>query len=427
MECDALVALGRATAERQTLFGHNVSGSARTPAVLCRTVGRANAPGETIRLQHVELPQVRQTYTVLGSNTPGQWGYKHGVNEHQVAVGCTVLRPTLFGAGPPLLGPDLVRLALERSRSARQAVQIITSLLRADGPARSGADNLIPGRDHAFLIADGTEAYVMETAGLHWVYQQVREVRAVTGTRVIRQDWDRISQGFADEAIEQGCWPADGSKVDFAGALGEDSRPHASALWRWGRATRLLHEHAGHLDDEVLRRLLSEHEEPSRREGDLLCRHAHGDLPRATLGSLVASLSASPGSLPAAWCAFGPPCSSVYFPVFLDGELPAAFTQVNASPDPDSFDGRVRRLEEQIRHVHERGNGVRESFARLQARLEQEAGEFLVEVTRLRERGDRAECSRQAALFMEHNVECFEEVAVEVLRPRPVATPQYNR
>src|SRR5262245_41061848 len=108
MECDMVVAIGRATVDGNTLFGHNSALPERHCQVLRRTRGRPFALGETVRTQYVDLPQARQTYTVLGSQPEGRWGYAHGVNEHQVVAGCATLSPRLSGEGPGLLGTDLV-------------------------------------------------------------------------------------------------------------------------------------------------------------------------------------------------------------------------------------------------------------------------------------------------------------------------------
>ena len=45
----------------------------------------------------------------------------------------------------------------------------------------------------------------------------------------------------------------------------------------------------------------------------------------ATVASFVASLQANVNLLPVLECAFGPPCCTVYFPLFLDGDLATAF------------------------------------------------------------------------------------------------------
>src|SRR5262249_1342801 len=159
--------LGRATIDGLTLFGHN-SGPEPGPARwLNLTRGREYAPGEVVRTQHLELPQARETWTVLGSQPRGLWGYDHGGNAHGVPAGA---------APPALLGPAPVRLALERCRSARQAVDLVIDLITRHGQGTPGDQPT----DNAFLIADGGEGFAVEAAGTHWVYQQLREVRALS-------------------------------------------------------------------------------------------------------------------------------------------------------------------------------------------------------------------------------------------------------
>ena len=129
MGSDMAVALGRATSDGHTLFAQNSSRQTHTGQCLCLTPRRQFSPGEKLRTQHLEIPQARQTYAVLGSKPGGLWGYTHGVNEHRVAAGCVALPTTLSCTQPGLLGGDLVRLLLERSSSARQAVDLLTDLL----------------------------------------------------------------------------------------------------------------------------------------------------------------------------------------------------------------------------------------------------------------------------------------------------------
>src|SRR5262249_41870842 len=157
-----------------------------------------------------------------GSRPEGTWGYDFGLNEHQVAVGHVRLRSKVPGRRPCLVGTDLVRLVLERSRSARQAVDLLAGLVERHGQTVLPEGPAARESDSAYLIADAREAFAVETAGCHWVYQEVLEVRAVSNVSTVRQDWDRISSGLADYAIGRGWWPGDGSKLDFAGALSED-------------------------------------------------------------------------------------------------------------------------------------------------------------------------------------------------------------
>jgi len=86
---------------------------------------------------------------------------------------------------------------------------------------------------------------VLEATGPHWALGHVGSVRAVAGTCMMRQDWDRISRGLSDLAIARHWWPQDGCKLDFAGALSRPGPDHARALRRWGRATMTLETTAG--------------------------------------------------------------------------------------------------------------------------------------------------------------------------------------
>jgi secernin len=424
MGCDMVVAIGRATVDGGTLFGHNSALPERQCQVLRRIRGRPFALGETVRVQYVELPQARQTYTVVGSQPDGCWGYAHGVNEHQVAAGCTAVSPRLTGEGPGLLGADLVRLALERSRSARQAVDCVTELIQRHGRATPPRGAAHAETDHALLIADPREAFAVESAGPFWVAQEVGEVRAASDVRVVRQDWDRIAPGLAEYAIALGRWPADGSKLDFAGALRESAPGQGSGWRRWGRATLLLEQQNGHIDGGFVRRLLSDHYEGTDDEVDPLdaaadlvplCQHATGRSHTVTAASLVAQLHADAAHLPVAWCAFGPPCSGVYFPVFLHGELPEPFTAGGPEGSADSLWWRLHRLHAQLRGDADQWAAAHDGLARLQARFDQDAADFAAEAAGLRERGDLDSLSRLATTFMQHTVERFETLVATLM------------
>ena len=82
------------------------------------------------------------------------------------------------------------------------------------------------------------------------------------------------------------------------------------------------------------------------------------------------------------------------------------------------FGGRLARLVQQ----QERGPGrlarMRESLARLQICFDQETEEFLAEACALKRQGALTELQRQASMFMQHNLEKFEEVYEDAMRMR---------
>jgi hypothetical protein len=412
MGCDMVAALGRATVDGHTLFGHNSGRPAGRGQSLRLIRGRPFEIGQTVRTQHLELPQARQTYTTLGSQNPGTLGYEHGVNEQGVAIGRTPLR-TRFPGGAGLTGSELVLLVLERASSARQALDLLTDLVTRHGQSSSAG---APGAaDNAFLIADAREAFAVETAGTFWVCQDVDEVRALGSVCTVRQDWDRIARGLSAHAIAQGWWPEDGNKLDFAGAVGPALAEQKEALQRWGRATYLLGQQNRFIDIAFIRKTLGDHdaeeaagdEEPGSTSRSL-CQHSTGLEETGTAASLVVQLSAAPDRLLCAWCAFGPPCLGIYFPVFLEGELPAALTA--AGGKANDLAARCRQLHAAQETIDERIEAIRDHLGRLQARFDQEAEELSVEGAALKQQGDVAGLQRQASLFMDHCLERFEEV-----------------
>lgn len=383
MGCDMVVALGQATVNGLCLFGLNRHGPRAPWPVLRRTIGAEYPPGARIKTSRLEVPQVRQTYTVLGSGLPGDWGLTHGVNEHKVAVGLASWTSKLVAPAPGLHGTDLVRLTLERSRSARHAQDLLTDLIARHG---QGQGTVAEERDHIFLIADAQEALVIEAAGSYWAANDCQQVRAVTDTAMIRQDWQRVAHGLVDHALAAKWWSDDGSKIDFSGCLGAHPASQAPALKRWGRATLLLEQQNGHIDLWFLRRMLADHYEATVRRP---VPGQTGVLPTLACSFLTA-LDPDPAAPVLAWCAFGTPRQAVYFPVFLDGALPAFFASENIVGD-----GFLRLPAGLDQVLHNR-----EELDQWQARLDLQADEFGERARSLRKQRNLTQVERQATLFM---------------------------
>jgi len=94
-----------------------------------------------------QIRQVRHTYAVVGF-----------INEHQVAIGETTFggRRELTNREGLLSYPALMQLALERSRTAREAIQVMTDLVDEYGYRSSG---------ESFSIGDEEEAWILEMIG----------------------------------------------------------------------------------------------------------------------------------------------------------------------------------------------------------------------------------------------------------------------
>ena len=66
------------------------------------------------------------------------------------------------------------RLGLERGGTAAEACRVITGLLEKYGQGGPCTDiEPISTYHNSFIVADPTEAWVLETAGMHWATQKV--------------------------------------------------------------------------------------------------------------------------------------------------------------------------------------------------------------------------------------------------------------
>lgn len=175
-------------------FAKNSDRSANEPQVL-RYFPPAVHSETTVQTTYVPVEQVRQTHGLLLSQPSWLWGGEMGVNDCGVCIG----NEAVWTLGPyrkqGLTGMDMLRLALERSETARAAVDVLVELLERYGAGRQL--RLRPRvllRTISFLIMDRDALYVLETAGRHWVYR--RSERAAISNRLsIGRDGDRYSDG----------------------------------------------------------------------------------------------------------------------------------------------------------------------------------------------------------------------------------------
>lgn len=178
----------------------------------------------------IEIPQARRTYRFLTMNYSDYKGFpapltNGGLNEHNVAARdvWSPSRKELVAMTPdPQSGPqysDLSRIAMQRARSAREAVQIIGALIDEHGYSTYG------GNSHMF--ADPDEGWVLiEFAGGKglWVAERLGPddvrmsypgyIREIPLDFHARDDF-MGSRNFISFAVEQGWYdPAAGKPFD---------------------------------------------------------------------------------------------------------------------------------------------------------------------------------------------------------------------
>jgi len=217
------------------VFGKNSDRPSGESQPLRRYPASDHKPGSTVRCTYISIPQAPKTHAVLISQIGWMWGCEHGANEHGVVIGneavwTRVPEESDEHTGRPktlLLGMDLVRLGLERGKTSREALDVITRLLEEHGQGGPCAEDDPAFTYHnSFLIADITEAYVLETAGRHWVAQRwTSGGRNISNGLTIRTQFDSSSRGIQEYAKETGLWDGgdDGTnpKFDFAAIFSE--------------------------------------------------------------------------------------------------------------------------------------------------------------------------------------------------------------
>jgi len=351
MGCDVVVAQVGTAARPRTIFAKNSDRPGRECQPLCDVARRAHEPGATVRCQYVEIPQARETLAVLGSRPWWLWGFEHGVNEAGVAIGNTALFTRDAVADTGLLGMDLVRLALERARDAAAAKRVLTELLAAHGQGGSAAVDWDRRYHNSFLIADGREAWVVETSARHWVAKRVRRVAAISNLAAIGDDWDECSDGIDAHARERGWWTAPrGAKLDFRAAF-EDPALCAPARGRYDRSCRYLDTTEPvtvtatmrHLRDHISTTTVPH---PNGGGRPSVCVHP-GESPSATAASVVVELG-DPGVPSIAWCSMTTPCTSAFLPIPVGTPLPRALTTGTGEPASDSAWWRLKGVEEWV-------------------------------------------------------------------------------
>jgi dipeptidase len=128
--CDTLVALPAHTLEKSMLFAKSADCEVNEANALVRIPAQKHLPGQAVRLTHRVIPQARQTYEVLLTKAFWTYGCEIGVNEHGLFMGEEAVFTTeMHEEQDGLIGPDLMRIGLERARTCREAIEVMTALL----------------------------------------------------------------------------------------------------------------------------------------------------------------------------------------------------------------------------------------------------------------------------------------------------------
>ncbi len=394
LSCDTSVALGAATRDGSVIFAKNSDRNANECQPLFHAPRQQHPDGATVRCQYLTIPQAAETWELIGSRPHWLWGFEMGVNEWGVAIGNEAVLSREPSEAVGLIGMDLVRLGLERARTADLAVRIIGALVEQYGQGGSCEATFFRTYHNSFIVADPQTAWVLETMGRRWVARRVRDRAAISNLYTITTDWDACSPGAVSHAQEQ-MWG--GTPFDFAAAYQDpeaDLRPRACRL---DRARAVLASHRAPLRVDDMMTLLRDHNGGDLPDGPqelpTICMHLMPGTYGETAAALVCHLRPDRQHRElavTAWAAFGSPCLSIFRPVYpVAVGLPDVVQRGGGPYDPDSPWWAFERLQRNVALAPALAHVARETLGALESQFRAEADDTEAEAERYLLRGER--------------------------------------
>ncbi|MDZ7898115.1 MAG: C69 family dipeptidase [Arcicella sp.] len=322
--CDTFIALPSITKNRTIIFGKNSDREPNEAQGIVRFPRRKNTE-KTLSCTFTEISQVSESYEVILSKPFQMWGAEMGVNEFGVTIGneAVFTKIKIDKTNQGLTGMDLLRLALERSKTAEEALECITDLLKTYGQdACGGYENKDFFYHNSFIIADKNEAYILETAGSEWVAKRVKDYGSISNGLTIGEDFDMVSENAISFAQEKG-WHKTGS-FNF-------QKSYSNSLMSWASGCKIRQKitsegisKTGFTVKYAIELLSSHHLSDDKfaphkgTTGDV-CMHATSTLnPSHTVGSMIVEIRKD-NPITIWFTGTSNPCLSVYKPFFLGG------------------------------------------------------------------------------------------------------------
>ncbi len=161
--CDTFGKIG--SKNRFSIFAKNSDRQYDEPQVMVFIDAKENK-NKKLKTTYIEIENVKHTHAILISKPVWIWGAEMGINDCGVCIGNEAIKSkTSKKNKESLIGMDLVRLGLERSSSAKEALDQIIKLLEKYGQGGNCGYKKKSYYDNSFLIMDRNELFVLETIG----------------------------------------------------------------------------------------------------------------------------------------------------------------------------------------------------------------------------------------------------------------------
>ena len=311
---------------------------------------RKSERGARLKMTDLEIDDTESTYALIGSQPYWTWGFEMGFNQCGLMIGNEAQgSKNAEFEKTGILGLDLVRLGLERGANAREAIEVITSLLEIYGQ-NANASQLTDRRyENSYLLVDGSEIWLLETAGREWVARRISDRIGISNCYSIEEVFE-LSSPKVESTARKSRWLAPDEPFNFAKAYTKPAIRQTLAVPRMRRLNKLLSETGIH-NFKTLRTILRDHfdgeitEErfsPSSATFFSVCMHMMSWGESETTASLISHTDCVLGVV-SRWAA-AQPCQSVYLPIYFTGYIPKSLSVGDAYYSPESFWWRFKRL-----------------------------------------------------------------------------------
>lgn len=293
--CDTFVNIPSSTTA-SIIFGKN---SDREPNEAQQIVAYPKTIREQkkVKATFIEVEHPKENFEVILSKPFQMFGAEMGVNEYGVVIGneAVFTKMPFIKKNIGLTGMDLLRLSLEVSKMAIEATHHIIYYLEKYGQdACGGYMDKSFYYHNSFIVADKNEAYVLETAGKHWIYEKVQGYRAISNGLSIEENYAEISKNAIEYAHKK-SWIKKKENFNWKKAYSQWLMPKFAAC----EYRRSSSEQQGNNNKEfsvrhafdILRTHNAETFSTKNASTKSICMHAAGLLcPHQSVGSMVVEL-----------------------------------------------------------------------------------------------------------------------------------------
>ncbi|MGD9605053.1 MAG: hypothetical protein AB7V00_02715 [Bacilli bacterium] len=309
--CDTLFKKTKTTA----FFGKNSDRSANEPN-LClyypQYERKINEKGT-----YISIGNANSIHSLLLIQPSWIWGGEMGINDCGVVIGNeATFTKSSNKKDEHLLGMDLLRLGLEQSSNAKEAVDTIIHYLDEYGQGGNCGFDKHFYYDNSYLITDGENSYILETVVKNWVLKEITDSGNISNRLTIEKDYIK------------------GSKT-YSNFRKQNTEPVVTYFSQAKTRQKTVYESLKQANDlrDIMGILTSHHPKDEKRlftKGSIrsVCMHQSllGD---HTTSSMIVHFHKH---LPTIWLTgASSPCLSIYKPCFLGINVPPVFVDKESS------------------------------------------------------------------------------------------------